>query len=164
MGIDAEDFRTCVIRPTLQKLDISSPAAELLLLGTAAAESSIGSFLKSEGQKTAGVYRMHGLTHRHIWDDYLAGHPDLASAIRGIASQREFLVQPHAELTTNLSYATAITWVAYARNAQFSLPSHPTPLYLAKLWKTFYHTRSDLEIEHFLERYELPVASCVAAA
>ena len=57
MGIDAEDFRTCVIRPTLQKLDISSPAAELLLLGTAAAESSIGSFLKSEGQKTAGVYR-----------------------------------------------------------------------------------------------------------
>ena len=143
MGIDAVDYRACVIRPTLQKLDINSPAAELLLLGTAAAESSIGAFLRSEGQKTAGIYRMHGLTHRHIWDDYLAGHPDLASAIRGIASQREFLNQPHAELTTNLSYATAITWVAYVRHAQFSLPSNPTPLHLAKIWKTFYHTHSD---------------------
>jgi len=61
MGIDAEDFRIYVIRPTLQKLDIHSPAAELLLMGTAAAESELGAFLKTEGQRTAGSYRMHGV-------------------------------------------------------------------------------------------------------
>ena len=69
MGIDAEDFRMFVIRPTLQKLGVSGTAAELLLLGTAAAESSLGAFFKSEGQRTSGIYRMHGQTHRHIWDD-----------------------------------------------------------------------------------------------
>ena len=52
MGIDADDFRTYVIRPTLQKLDANSADAELLLLGTAAIESELGSFLKTEGQRT----------------------------------------------------------------------------------------------------------------
>jgi len=154
MGIDAEDFRQYVIRPTLQKLEIHSPAAELLLLGTAAAESSLGSFLKTEGQRTSGIYRMHGLTHRHIWDDYLAERPELASKVRGIASQHEFLSNPHAELTTNLAYATAITWLAYVRHPEFSLPKTVSSLHLATLWKNCYHLRDDMTVEDFMERYE----------
>ena len=154
MGIDADDFRAYVIRPTLQKLEIHSDAAELLLLGTAAVESSLGAYLKTEGQRTSGIYRMHGLTHRHIWDDYLASRAELASKVRGIASQHEFLTQPHQELTTNLAYATAITWLAYVRHAEFSLPKTASSLHLAKLWKTFYHPRDDLSIDDFIERYD----------
>ena len=164
MGIDTEDFRIYVIRPTLQKLGITMPAAEQLLLGTAAAESSLGAFLKSEGQRTSGIYRMHGLTHRHIWDDYLASRPDLASHVRGIASQREFLNNPHAELTTNLSYATAIAWLAYARQPDFRLPANASPEQLAQIWKTCYHLRDDMTVDDFLERYELLVEPSNAAA
>ena len=164
MGIDSEDFRTYVIRPTLQKLEVSSPAAELLLLGTAAVESSMGAFLKTEGQRTSGIYRMHGLTHRHIWDDYLASNAELASKVRGIASQREFLNNPHAELTTNLSYATAIAWLAYVRHPEFSLPANPSPLLLATLWKNCYHLRDDMAVEDFLERYEELIEPSNAAA
>lgn len=164
MGIDAEDFRTYVIRPTLQKLEIHSPAAELLLLGTAAAESELGASLKTEGQRTAGIYRMHGLTHRHIWDDYLAVRPELASQVRGLASQHEFLTNPHAELTTNLAYATAVTWLAYVRHPEFSLPKTASPLLLATLWKNCYHLRDDMGLETFIERYEalIPTGAAVA--
>lgn len=163
MGIDADDFRTYVIHPTLAHMDIHSSAAEQLLLGTAAAESSIGSFLKTEGQRTSGVYRMHGLTHRHIWDDYLANRPELASKVRGLASQREFLSHPHAELTTNLSFATAMTWLAYVRHPSFSLPSKASPLHLATIWKNLYHPKDDLTIEHFLERYHSLISQSEAA-
>ena len=164
MGIDAEDFRSYVIHPTLAHMDIHSPAAELLLLGTAAAESSIGAFLKTEGQRTSGIYRMHGLTHRHIWDDYLSSRPELASKVRGLASQREFLSHPHAELTTNLSYATAMTWLAYVRSPTFTLASKPSALHLATIWKNLYHPKDDLSIEHFLERYKKLIPADHAAA
>jgi hypothetical protein len=164
MGIDAEDFRMFVIRPTLQKLGVSGTAAELLLLGTAAAESSLGAFFKSEGQRTSGIYRMHGLTHRHIWDDYLASRPELASTVRGIASQHEFLSNPHAELTTNLSYATAVAWLAYVRHPEFTLPDAPTPRQLAQLWKHCYHPRDDLSVEDFVERFDSLIEPSNAAA
>ena len=154
MGIDAEDFRTYVIRPTLQKLDANSADAELLLLGTAAIESELGAFLKTEGQRTSGIYRLHGLTHRHIWD----------SKVRGIASQREFLDNPHAELTTNLAYATAVTWLAYVRHPQFTLPRGASVLHLATLWKNCYHTRDDLTVQDFVQRYEELVESSHAVA
>jgi hypothetical protein len=39
----------------------------------------------------------------------------MASLVRGLASQHDFLSQPHAELATNLSYATAIAWFMYTR-------------------------------------------------
>jgi len=48
----------------------------------------------------------------------LAFHPDLASRIRGLASQRAFLEDPHSELATNLCYATAIAWVMYILHPQ----------------------------------------------
>jgi hypothetical protein len=164
MGIDADDFRTYVIRPTLQKLDANSADAELLLLGTAAIESELGSFLKTEGQRTSGIYRLHGLTHRHIWDDYLADRPELASKVRGIASQREFLENPHAELTTTLAYATAVTWLAYVRHPQFTLPRGASVVHLATLWKNCYHTRDDLSVQDFVQRYEELVESSDAVA
>ncbi|AHK15693.1 MAG: hypothetical protein VB954_07085 [Thalassolituus sp.] len=165
MGIAAEDFKRCIIQPTLQRLGVQSAGAEALLLATAAVESELGSFLKAEGQRTSGVYQMHGLTHRHIWDDYLGHQPELASKVRGLASQHDFLTHPHAELTTNLSYATAIALLAYLRHPEFVLPDNPTPELLAELWKQYYHPRDDLSIADFIARYkELIRPMKVAAA
>lgn len=149
MGICATELTRWVIQPTLQRIGVTHPMACTLLLATAAQESALGSHLKAAGQRGLGIYRIHSLTHRHVWDAYLAQQPELASIVRGLASQHDFLSQPHAELTTNLSYATAIAWFVYARNNDFELPDNATAEQLARLWKRFYHPRSSVSTEDF---------------
>ncbi|MCH2040163.1 MAG: hypothetical protein MK185_05975 [Saccharospirillaceae bacterium] len=157
MGICTQELKRWVIKPTLQRLQVTDKNALKLLLGTAAQESAMGSHIKTSGQRGLGIYQIHGLTHRHIWDDFLALQPDLASVVRGLASQRDFLDHPHAELTTNLSYATAIAWMSYIRHPEFALPANADIEILAKLWKRFYHSKSDATCEHFINNYRLLV-------
>lgn len=164
MGICAQELVRWVIRPTLQRLGVTSRTAEQLLLATAAQESGLGAHLRREGQRGMGLYQIQSLTHRHVWDDYLVHHPELASTVRGLASQHDFLNQPHAELTTNLSYATAIAWLVYARNAEFSLPEEASAEELAALWKRFYHPRHDASAEAFCACYQTLIALPEAAA
>jgi len=131
MGICSTELRKYVIQPTLKQLGTCSRAAENLLLGTAAIQSELGFHLKNH--QGIGVYSIDEETHLDIWDNYLAFDADLASSIRGLASQHEFLKQPHYELATNLSYATAIAWMIYQQN-NVQLP-HPDDIEgLAKCW------------------------------
>jgi hypothetical protein len=164
MGICATELRQWVIKPTLKRLGVYSKAAENLLLATAAQESGLGSHLKPAGQRALGIYQIHSLAHRHIWDDHLALHSDMASLVRGLASQHDFLSQPHAELATNLSYATAIAWFMYARHENFSLPKTNDIAVLAGLWKRFYHPKSKTTITDFSENFNRYVAEHEAAA
>lgn len=152
MGICAKELLRWVIQPTLQRIGVNSTEAEQLLLATAALESGLGSHIKADGQRGLGLYQIHSLTHRHVWDEYLAQKPELASTVRGLASQHDFLEHPHAELTTNLSYATAIAWFIYQRNDDFELPESGEPELLARLWKRFYHPKSPLSIDDALNR------------
>lgn len=106
MGIAASDLRQHVIRPTLLYLGRHSSTAEALLLGAAASQSGLGSVL--DDRQGHGLYRISELRHQQLWDQHLARDPDLASLVRGLASQHAFLAAPHLELTVNLRYATAI--------------------------------------------------------
>ncbi|NRA24856.1 MAG: hypothetical protein HRU08_10370 [Oleispira sp.] len=164
MGLCAAELRQCVIKPTLKRLGVYSKAAENLLLATAAQESGLGSHLKPAGQRALGIYQIHSLTHRHIWDGHLAQHSDMASLVRGLASQHDFLSHPHAELATNLSYATAIAWFMYARHASFNLPKSDDIHALASLWKRFYHPKSKASVKDFSENYNRHVSAQEIAA
>lgn len=164
MGICATELRQWVIKPTLKRLGVYSKAAENLLLATAAQESGLGSHLKPAGQRALGIYQIHGLAHRHIWDDHLAHHSELASLVRGLASQHDFLSQPHAELATNLSYATAIAWFMYARHENFTLPKEDNIEALAGLWKRFYHPKSKNSTADFSDNFNRYVATQEIAA
>lgn len=117
MGICVTELRDYVIRPTLKQLGQYSKAAENLLLGTAAQESSVGFHLRQHNSHNLGIYQISPQRHIRVWDHYLVTLPELASDIRGLASQHEFLERPHAELTTNLSYATAVAWAIYRQHA-----------------------------------------------
>lgn len=154
MGICAEELRQWVIKPTLKRLGAYSKSAENLLLATAAQESQLGAHIKRNGQRGLGIYQINSLTHRHIWDGYLALQPELASTVRGLASQRDFLNQPHCELTTNLSYATAIAWMMYCRHSEFKLPEEDNLAAMAKCWKRFFHPKSKLSTEDFIDSYQ----------
>jgi hypothetical protein len=120
MQINNQDLLEWIIKPTLQTLDCPQViAAQNLLLAIANQKAN-----PKHLQRGLGIYHIDSLTHQRVWDKYLAFHPDLASKIRGLASQRAFLINPHLELTTNLRYATAIAWIIYI--------AHPIELRVAE--------------------------------
>lgn len=132
MGIAACDLSQHVIRPTLLYLGCHCAVAEALLLGTAASQSALGSAL--DDRRGQGLYRIPEQRHLQLWDRYLARDPELASRVRGLASQHAFLADPELELCVNLRYACAMAWVALrqalaGRDLQGDLDS------LALLWR-----------------------------
>lgn len=108
MELCIKELREYIIRPTLVYLQRHSIAAENLLVALAEIHRQ-----KGNHEKYPGIFAIDAALHQRVWNQHLAFDPDLASKIRGLASQREFLNNPHIELTTNLSYATAIAWTVY---------------------------------------------------
>lgn len=153
MGLCPEELRHLVIKPTLEYLNQYSLAAETLLMGTAAVESAMGYELKQQRGKGLGVYHITPRSHQLLWDQYLAKDPDLASRVRGLASQHEFLLNPHSELTTNLRYATAIAWLLYQRKGK-TLPHADDLPAMAKFWRRHFHSRPQASISAYIERFE----------
>ena len=107
MDITTQELREQIIHPTLEYLDKSGLGAENVLVAIVAQRQKLSS-LQQQNSKGLGPFDIDSNTHQTVWDKYLAFHPDLASRIRGLASQRAFLEDPHSELATNLCYATAI--------------------------------------------------------
>lgn len=114
MNIYTSDLRASIIKPCLKALGQYSCDAENLLAGTAIQESSINQ-LQNAGltRQGLGIYRITPEKHREIWDHYLIQFPDLASVVRGFASQKHFFCDPHGELISNLNYATVMAWMIY---------------------------------------------------
>ncbi|MCK5894890.1 MAG: hypothetical protein KAG53_10930 [Endozoicomonadaceae bacterium] len=157
MGICANEFREYVVQPTLKDIDFPSLFAENLLLGTAAVESDLGSHLHLADHASLGIYQISPTTHRKIWDTFLYNRHDLASKVRGLASQREFLLRPHAELATNLSYSTAIALMVYlSTKKNFDELAANNPQVLADTWLQYFkseQSESNGSSERFIESY-----------
>lgn len=155
MSIDAQSLKEQVIEPTLKYLNGYTPAAVNLLLGTAAVETQLKPlvFYNSDEEKSGiGLFNISRQRHINIWDQFLAFDPDLASQVRGLASQRTFLTNPHTELGTNLSYATAIAWCIY-KQSNLVIESGDTES-LASYWDNHYrHEESDYSLYDFNKRY-----------
>lgn len=116
MYITAEYLREQVIRPTLKYLGEWSAEAERELLAAALHVQAVGGDSRRE-TSGLGLFGLSSSEHRDLWDRFLAFRPDLASRVRGLASQRAFLSNPDLELQTNLSYSVAIAWMMRKRQA-----------------------------------------------
>ncbi len=113
MYVTADHLRDQVIRPTLEYLGAWSPSCESELLNAAVNAPEVGLFAaRSDG---LGLFHITTAQHRDLWDRYLAFNPEMASRVRGLASQRAFLTDPDGELQTNLSYCTAIALLLHLR-------------------------------------------------
>lgn len=150
MIFTASDLRQLVIRTTLKYLHQWSPAAENLLVGTAIQESGAGFCIK-EGRQL-GLYHISPSAHRAVWDHYLIHHPEMASDIRGLASQHAFLSDPHGELVTNLKYATAIAWSIYCKAGK-PLPAADDLEGLSRFWHSHFHHRPSGTAKDFIRNY-----------
>lgn len=149
MGIAASELSEHVIRPTLLYLGRPSCAAEALLLGCAACQSELGSALHPHCGH--GLYSITEASHQQLWDRYLAQDPELASHVRGLASQHAFLVAPHLELTVNLRYATAIAWLLVEAQ-HLTLPAADDLLGLAQIWRQVF--QPDGRLQQFLGAWQ----------
>lgn len=133
MGININDLRNYIVRPTLEHLNLWTQAAENLLLGTAAQESQMGHYLHQVKGLALGIYQIEPATHYDIWKNYLAYHSELAEAIYQLGSPKE------EQLIFNLSYATAIARVFYLRVKE-PLPDANDLKGLAAYYKRYYNT------------------------
>lgn len=120
-----------VIRPTLAYLEVALPGAEELLLRVAELNR------RCPAGDGLGLFGITPAQHRHVWDDYLAFNPDLASTVRGLASQRCFLQYPDRELITNLAYACAIAWILIATSG-YDLPAAGDSAAQEALWRRLF--------------------------
>ena len=127
-----------VVQHTLETLGVYSKSAENLLLATIVVQAEYPDLFPSH--EGIGPYNIDKTTHCHIWDEHLAHDPDLASVVRGFASQHEFLKEPHVELATNLAYASAIVWMIYHYSG-IKLPHAEDVAGLADFWSTHYIKR-----------------------
>jgi hypothetical protein len=147
------ELERSVIGPTLRAVGIADEASCYLLSATAATETA----LEDPQAGRFGLYQISADDHQSLWDEYLVRDPELASAVRGFASQKQFLQEPHTELVTNLSYATVIAWHLYARHGE-PLPQWDDPDAMSEYWWRLYRSRHDGLQDHsrhaFLRIYE----------
>ena len=137
--IQPDAIRAAVIRPTLRYLGIESEDAERLLLGTLLCLASLPS--SRHPASGIGPFAISAQLHTRLWDDHLARSPDQASLLRGLASQRCFLSDPHAELGFNLAYAAAMAWLIYETQG-VRLGAGASIGTLARIWQLAYPHRS----------------------
>lgn len=144
-----------VIEPTLIFLDMDSPAARKLLLGTAAQESHMGRWIKQIKGPALGIYQMEPATHDDIWDNYLAYRPSLVAKLEQLLCPGFSKVE---QLKWNLAYATAMARIHYRRVPE-PLPEGVDPEPLGMYWKEYYNTfegKGTLsEFNHNYERFVL---------
>lgn len=117
------------------------------------------------GNDTLSLYGLSSALHRSVWDDYLAYRPELASLVRGFASQRQFLQSPDQELDTNISYATAVTTCLLQWKSPQISDTHD-PENLCRIWteSVYGEARRDPELYQAYRKILRWFHSCPAAA
>jgi len=149
MSICALELQREVIAPTLDWLGCATTELEQLLLGTAACESALGFHARCTRTGGLGLYRITPEIHRLVWDKCLVRNPELASKVRGLASQHAFLKDPDKELQNNLGYASAIALTIYHPSCTGMPSIKPGLTQLAHLWsQSFDNGTGDRREQH----------------
>jgi len=125
-----------IIRFTLLQLDMHSPAAEELLLGTAAHESHLGHWLMQYPHGPArGLYQMEPATEADIWTSYLHYRPDRAAMVTRLTG----VAKPSIlNLQFNPIYSTVMARLHY-RRIEDPLPTAGDISALARYWDQHYN-------------------------
>lgn len=141
MSFYPSHFRQLIVRPSLHELGLYSPAAEELLLGTAAKESVFGTYLKQLGGGPAlGVYQMEPATFYWLQDKWGEKYPILA-----------FKSPEH--MIWDLKLATKAARLRYLVVKE-PLPEAQDIVGLGKYWKQYYNTEAGAgTVEEFVESY-----------
>jgi len=136
MSINPQQFREHVIRATLQPMGLWSPEAEELLIGTAAHESQLGTFITQVGGPALGVFQMEPFTLRDIYQTFLAYNNKLMGRIHGVVPMTGRKAE---DMITDLRYACVMARLRYYRVSD-PLPAADDLQGQARYWKQHYNT------------------------
>ena len=152
-GIEARHLQE-VVRSVCQGLDLWSPSAENLLLGTAAQESHLGHYLKQLKKGPAiGIYQMEPDTWHDLHAHYLRYNTPLRNKLNQFVSPWGRLMGEMA-MQGNLNYATACARLQYFRKPE-RLPAYDDIEGLARYWKKHWNTvHGKGTVEEFIENYQ----------
>lgn len=134
--LDIGQFRTGIVRPTLEAIAAHSHAAENLVLGTALQESNLHYLRQLNEGPARGIYQMEPATHDDIWQSFLAFRPELSERVSAFLAPAQSRMD---QLVWNLAYATAMCRVHYLR-VRYPLPGPDDVHGLAEYWKQHYNT------------------------
>lgn len=152
MGIDSQQLIQYVITPTLKEMELYSPAAVVLLLGTATIESNCGQYIHQlRGGCALGIYQMEPRTHDDIWCNFLAYKKSRINLYAAQAAQ--CMIEPN-QLVWDLRYATMMTRFHYLR-APAALPDANDAKCMAEYHKKYYNTMAGkTEVEKSIPIFE----------
>lgn len=141
MGIDPNQFINQVIVPATNLLQMTSKNAIGLMLGTAASESGIGSYIAqidNNGNIVSngglGPFDMEEITHDDCWKNVVAPNQRISDVMLKNGGRR-----PADAMVTDLLYAAMMCRIQYSRFHE-SLPAYidanAVYAYYKKYWNT----------------------------
>lgn len=133
IAFPAAELRANVIRPALGELGLWSPAAEDLVLGTAAVEGALA-LGGASATNALGLWRIDSATHDQLWSATLDREPGMRKRLGRVAAPTPDLER---QLVTNLAYAAAICRLIYWRHPE-ALPRVRNVDALGRLWLAAY--------------------------
>lgn len=145
----AKQMRELVIKPALERLDLTGEPAETLLLATACVESRCGAAIKQWPSGPAlGIFQIEPATYDDLLLNYLAFRSDLNVKLMSLYCAG---MTAEENLTCNLIFQAAVCRLIYLR-APEKIPE--TLSGMAAYWKRFYNTPAGKGTEaKFLEAY-----------
>lgn len=133
MAIDTRQLAEELLIPVLVYMRLYSEAAAQLLLGTAAQESRMGTYLRQIEGPAQGIFQMEPATERDVWENFLYYRPALAERARAVKGDTRY------PLVWNLAYQTVMARLQYFRVSE-PLPAAGDIPAQARYWKKHFNT------------------------
>ena len=109
----ATQLREQVIAPALAKIELCTPAAVKLLLGTACVESQCGEYIKQMGTGPAlGIFQIEPATYHDLQCNFLEYRPELKAKLMALYCEG---MSAEENLTCNLMFQAAVCSLIYYR-------------------------------------------------
>lgn len=156
-GLDPKQFVRHIVRPILQRIQLWSPPAEVLVTGTALVESNLRYVDQVDKRNRPGpafgLWQMEGPTHADHYRTFLVHQPELKRAVLSLASRYTADFPDPGEMVFNAGYACAMCRVDY-RRVRESLPPVNDARRMAEYHKRYYNsalgkTKVEESIKHF---------------
>lgn len=132
--MDAKQLSEHVIVPVLQHLNMYSREAEVLMLGTAMAESDLR-YIKQIGGPALSLFQVEPATERDIWENFLKYRPELAEKVNMLRING---MPRTVQMTGNMFYAAAMARLVYFRRPEALPPLKADAMY--EYYKEHYNT------------------------
>jgi hypothetical protein len=133
---DITQFRTDIVTPTLDALQIRGKEFIELLVFTCAVESAGGTYVKQNKGTALGIYQLEPSTFTDLWHNYILRKPDVVNLLSLNLSLHR--VPDPIQLITDLSLATVCCVLFYKwKKVQINSIDEN---HLWEIYKEFYNT------------------------